>query len=1022
MSNEIKVSLGGFEADPSLAHSVTTLEKIRTIYQELITLKGSLGKATSASDVSKASVELEKQAVAMQKLRAEMEKIAAQKLANEAKIDSAIQKQQAMEDKLAASRQKSATQETLDAEKISQAKLRTTTLEEQAETKRATRSAKEQRDLQMQSGLIGQLQLKVKELNKERVFAKSEDDIKRINVQLTKTKEEISNLNNLGKEGQNTFGKAVGSFQFKFNYLANLAAQGTTAGLSMIKNFGEESIKIAMEAEKNMKQLSLAVTGAMGESAVSVQLLIDQSEELQDKGIFSHGQIQQADTQLANYGLSADKIKELIPLISDMAAATGKDLTDATDLAIKGMNGQVKGLKLLGINYKDTGSKADNLALLTKGLTKFQGDNAAQLNTSAGAMKRWENIWDDVKESIGNFLLGAGKGLLDFWDVLDGKTTMGGAIFKQAIADASDQATKDVADFTKGLKGSVEEQTAAINKEMLKQAEVIKLLGDKVDADNLQTAQVQEQLAKDKIKALADYRADLLKTSTFTGGDDSGTAVATLTDLKSKIAAIRDLREQDGIKTAEDELKRKADEDIAYADLTITDATTLANKHLEIKTKLIDDLNALDKTALEYKAQRDIEDVNAETASAQQKADLIVAINTKLIADEMALDEQAANDKIDASKTEFDALATELKTEMDQQIADADDAAAKQKELEKTRYDDIQSLRLLEAKNNAADLLAAEKQNAKEDFDQAMTLLDAKHDAGLIAEEDYQRERKILILKYNQDVDDLNKASYDKQLDQLSTLISSTSTLLQDNSTARKEQLQNDLTAQENSIQRQETLADRGLDNTLAFEERKKAELEKKMLDEERRQKKLKLEEAFLNAFVQYMKEDPPSAAAGKAALDVAVGSAAAGKFEKGGRIAEELRIGKNGRISSGRFYGSRHDQGGILIEAQGEEGILSVPEMRNLGGNFEDIRALAKQPLDDGFFRTMNEQIVPIVMERDSSKENAIVGAINSLKEEIRNKPVSTFEVDKFGDVLETMLEGERKKVIKHFNYRRRT
>jgi polyhydroxyalkanoate synthesis regulator phasin len=212
--------------------------------------------------------------------------------------------------------------------------------------------------------------------------------------------------------------------------------------------------------------LGLALKNVGGEGGVALDKLIKQSEELQDKGIFSDDSIQKAQTQLANYGMSSDMIKELIPQIADLAAANGIGLTEATDLAIKAINGQTKGLKVLGADFVDTGNKADNLALLTDKLTKFQGANAAQLDTVAGKTERLANAWDDFKENVGEFLVNQGSLWLDFFDILKGKITLAGLALRDINAGVLEAGNEATSKFLSSLTGSIEEQTKAIDEQI----------------------------------------------------------------------------------------------------------------------------------------------------------------------------------------------------------------------------------------------------------------------------------------------------------------------------------------------------------------------------------------------------------------------------------------------------------------------------------------------------------------------------------------------------------------------------
>lgn len=171
-----------------------------------------------------------------------------------------------------------------------------------------------------------------------------------------------------------------------------------------IIQFGKESINAFQEAELNAKKLQSAVVTIGGEGNKAFQKLIDQSEKLQSLSIFSDDAIQQAQTQLVQFGLTSNEVENLIPKILDLASATGMDLGQATDTVIQGVNGLTRGLKPLGLEFKNTGDKAQNLAIVSEKLGKFQGQATEVLRTSSGELANLANRWDNVKEKVGEYL------------------------------------------------------------------------------------------------------------------------------------------------------------------------------------------------------------------------------------------------------------------------------------------------------------------------------------------------------------------------------------------------------------------------------------------------------------------------------------------------------------------------------------------------------------------------------------------------------------------------------------------
>jgi prophage DNA circulation protein len=89
-------------------------------------------------------------------------------------------------------------------------------------TKSAAAAEKEKKALADQSGLLGQLIQKKKQLQGSLVGAKTIDDVQRINKEIANTNQEVLRLKTTGVSSFNSFEKAITSFQFKFNFLGNL--------------------------------------------------------------------------------------------------------------------------------------------------------------------------------------------------------------------------------------------------------------------------------------------------------------------------------------------------------------------------------------------------------------------------------------------------------------------------------------------------------------------------------------------------------------------------------------------------------------------------------------------------------------------------------------------------------------------------------------------------------------------------------------------------------------------------------
>lgn len=211
----------------------------------------------------------------------------------------------------------------------------------------------------------------------------------------------------------------------------------------------------------------------------------------------------------------------------------------------------------------------------------------------------------------------------------------------------------------------------------------------------------------------------------------------------------------------------------------------------------------------------------------------------------------------------------------------------------------------------------------------------------------------------------------------------------------RQDLLEEEIGLQEQNIETQRRLAEQGLTNTLAFEEKRAAELRRQQQVEAERQKRVKLLETFLNSLAEFSKADPKTAIQ-KALLQVALAQAATAVFaEEGGIIGE---IGERSNLSR------RHKGGGdVLLHAQTGEGILSRREMDNLGRrNFHLLKDAARFPIKDNVFAMPQISIAGGVQVSNAD----VVKELKTLQKVIKNKRESSYNLDEFGNYVKKQVE----------------
>jgi hypothetical protein len=246
--------------------------------------------------------------------------------------------------------------------------------------------------------LLAQEVASLKKLKSESKLAFSPADIAKYNTAIAASQRNIDLLKNKTGELRTISSNLGGAFA---GVGAGLAAVFSTAAIGL---FLKDSVRAFREAEVSANQLKFAVVEIGNEGVDSFERLLNQSAKLQDISIFTDEDIQRTQKQLIQFGLTGDEVEKLIPKILDLASASGKTLGEAADTVIQGINGQTRALKPLGLEFKNTGDKAENLAIITDKLNKFQGASAELLDTSAGKAANLANTFDDLKEKIGGLI------------------------------------------------------------------------------------------------------------------------------------------------------------------------------------------------------------------------------------------------------------------------------------------------------------------------------------------------------------------------------------------------------------------------------------------------------------------------------------------------------------------------------------------------------------------------------------------------------------------------------------------
>ena len=451
-------------------------------------------------------------------------------------------------------------------------------------------------------------------------------DIQQLDAKLKKVDASVGQF-------QRNVGNYTGALDtFRTGVTNILGAAGIGIGLSEGINFLKESFAEFANAEKATKNLGFALTNVGGEGSEALEKLTNQADELEESlGLFESEDIQVLQKDLVNLGASSSQVEKLTPKILDLAKATGKDLGEATDIVIKAINGQTKGLKEVGLEFESTGTRTGNYNILLEKLDKFQGAAAASAETLEGKQQRISIAWGNVKEAVGGFLADYGTTLLDFYDVVTQKATL----WDKALIKIKEYYKEEASNFvqTKSLKELEEARNKLLQQredilksgksatEQRKDLEVItiktkaltdaineqinankrnqnvfknnKLLGDKkedISTGTFEDAIRKQQEELQKEQELLDYEYNKAKKERDQQQRDEDFAAAQkeADRLMALEEEARKKKEEADKKAAEDAKKRKEEELKELFDMA-SKVLDIAEKEIKAKEKLRED-------------------------------------------------------------------------------------------------------------------------------------------------------------------------------------------------------------------------------------------------------------------------------------------------------------------------------------------------------------------------------------------------------------------------------------------------
>lgn len=530
--------------------------------------------------------------------------------------------------------------------KLSDTEKKTAEDQKKVSNELATASQKRTAALKNEEAELKRLQVALKQ-------AFTAPEINKINGQINSVKSNISAL----KGETSGLGKVLGGLGSQFAAIG--AGVAAAFSVQAIVSFATDSVKAFREAEVNANQLKFAITSIGDEGVDAFNRLIKQSAELQKISVFSDDDIQRAQKQLSQFGLTADQIELLIPKVLDLASATGTDLASATDTLIQGINGQTRALKPLGLEFKNTGDKAKNLEIISEKLNKFLGSTAVALETGAGQAKNFGNKIDDLKEKIGDFI--------DKTGVIQGLTNIFSNIV-DSFQSASERAQLKQDALLKSRIQSFQQLNAAGRADFLSelQAEIDfekKRLESAKDVNTIEAARV-----KLKIAGLINEQNEIKRVIAVEQGRGKNNLGKTEEQLAKEEAASQAAKQKEleNQKKLQQEINKLSEENLKNQESLRQQFVKSQQDSLdvELKNKLValselqlaDEDYAKQRLLLEIDTQKKIIEIDSLSFDEKQRAieklqDLQIKFNDLISANNQSRsekDQKAANDLADS--------------------------------------------------------------------------------------------------------------------------------------------------------------------------------------------------------------------------------------------------------------------------------------------------------------------------------------------------------------------------------------
>lgn len=216
----------------------------------------------------------------------------------------------------------------------------------------------------------------------------------------------LDNSKKKTEEFQNQATKSFGAVGSAFSVMAgSLAAGAITKALGLVVGGFSDMINEAIEAENELNTLNSALKTSGQYSQKTSDEMVNFQDSLASVTTLTGGAVAASQAYLLSLtNLTTKGVNNAITASADLAAALNIDLSQATDLVAKAINGNTTAFKKMGIEIKAGSTDTERLSHTLDALSKFSGAAEAKTNTFSGALAQQKEQYNNLLENLGGLI------------------------------------------------------------------------------------------------------------------------------------------------------------------------------------------------------------------------------------------------------------------------------------------------------------------------------------------------------------------------------------------------------------------------------------------------------------------------------------------------------------------------------------------------------------------------------------------------------------------------------------------